>query len=295
MTQRSLIIVLLVAGISFGISAQRIIAGMHGSQDYYYNFLPDIILTSTSGSFNVTYSLDINNDGINDLTLGAQHEVTNWEGATSSYLISLNQTGFALERFDSCFAIFDSTLQYHLYYVEPIAKSFSKYDTIGKSTSWYPGKLYMAYSRGSVNKPWNQGYGCGGMMDTTQTDYYVGVRVLIPNDTLYGWVKIRFTYLSVTIEEYGCNKYSIGMDDPLNESFISIFPNPTNGQLFIRNSRFGRSDCNVKVFDVLGESIYESELNTEKTTIDLSEKPKGVYVVKLYCDNESITKKVIVQ
>lgn len=296
MTQRSLIIVLLVAGISFGISAQRIIAGMHGSNDYYYDFIPDKILSlSTSTYDHVTHSLDINNDGINDLIFGAQREVNHWNGYIGLYLSSLNQTGFTIEGFDSCFAIFDSTLQYQLFYLEAMAKSFSKYDTIRNNLFWYPSKVYMKYGRGSVNQPWIQGYSCGGIMDTNKTDYYVGVKVLIPNDTLYGWIKIRIGDFSITIEEYACNLHSIGMDEPLNEFDISIYPNPTNGQLFIRNTRFNKSKCTIQVFNVLGECIFKAYLNSEETTIDISEKPKGIYMIKVFSDNACFAKKVIVQ
>lgn len=282
--------------LSFTISGQHILAGIHGNQDYFYDFVPDKSLGFASGSGGtVTYSLDINNDGINDLIFGAQREVTNWDGNSGSFVISMNQTGFALEGFDSCFAIFDSTLQYHLYYLEAMAKSFSKYDTISNNAFWYPSKVYMGYSRGSVNKPWIYGYGCGSMMDTTQGDYYVGVRVVIPNDTLFGWVKIRATTNSVTIEEFACNLYSIGMHKNFNEVDVSIYPNPTNGQLTILNTRYDKHQSIVIIFNLLGEMILECEPDTEKTTIDLSDQPKGVYMCRISSNQGNVTKKIIIQ
>lgn len=73
---------------------------------------------------------------------------------------------------------------------------------------------------------------------------------------------------------------------------LQIFPNPTESELTITTE--GEILKEIKVINVLGEIIYQTELANQQITIDLSRQPKGIYFVKVTDTNKNITNKKIV-
>ena len=71
-----------------------------------------------------------------------------------------------------------------------------------------------------------------------------------------------------------------------------IFPNPSNGN-FIINCK--RNIYTFEIFNVIGEKVFQSEINNQKSEIDLSLKPKGIYFVKIYDGVEIYTEKIVIQ
>ncbi|MDR1847257.1 MAG: leucine-rich repeat protein [Bacteroidales bacterium] len=69
---------------------------------------------------------------------------------------------------------------------------------------------------------------------------------------------------------------------------ISLYPNPASETI---NITCGEKINSIEVVDLLGKVIYQGN----KTTIDVSTFAKGNYFVRIYTDNGSITKKVIVE
>jgi hypothetical protein len=81
----------------------------------------------------------------------------------------------------------------------------------------------------------------------------------------------------------------------LDDSAISIFPNPNNGILNLQlseNVQF--SDVqNISIFDLKGALMYKNASFIEK--IDLKNAVKGIYVVKIQCTNGLFVKKVVLK
>lgn len=74
-------------------------------------------------------------------------------------------------------------------------------------------------------------------------------------------------------------------------SELLIFPNPTNGLINIElNSN--KSYFEIEVFSLLGELVYVNKVNSPKLTFDLSQYPKGVYLVKIKQDNHYYHEKI---
>ncbi|MGZ4035193.1 MAG: T9SS type A sorting domain-containing protein [Bacteroidia bacterium] len=84
-----------------------------------------------------------------------------------------------------------------------------------------------------------------------------------------------------------------GINEYKNEKSITIFPNPSSGNLTIRSNLTG--DINVEINNLLGEKIVQLILNSSQTSIDLSTFPKGLYFLKAKSGNitESIQKIVL--
>jgi len=78
-----------------------------------------------------------------------------------------------------------------------------------------------------------------------------------------------------------------------NKMDISIFPNPTLGQI---NFQMDYSEnVQVTIFNVLGKCIYTNYFDDSKCSIDLNAQPAGIYFIKIKSENNIITKKIIIQ
>jgi hypothetical protein len=79
-----------------------------------------------------------------------------------------------------------------------------------------------------------------------------------------------------------------------NKLDLNIFPNPNNGQFEIRYSSLSSLKTEIKILDVLGKVVYQTELTNNKSLIDLNTQAAGIYYVILTNENNQITKKIIV-
>lgn len=97
---------------------------------------------------------------------------------------------------------------------------------------------------------------------------------------------------------YNCSSISAtfyftltGINDNFNTVNISVYPNPNNGLVFL--DLFNVSISEIKVLSSLGEIVYQSNKNV--SSIDLSAKPKGVYLLLLTANAQTFSKKIILQ
>ncbi len=76
-----------------------------------------------------------------------------------------------------------------------------------------------------------------------------------------------------------------------NSNNLSVYPNPAHGifELVVTNDTFIKEKPEIKIYNVLGEIIYQTEMVNEKSEIDLAEQPAGIYFIKV----GSLTKKII--
>ena len=70
-----------------------------------------------------------------------------------------------------------------------------------------------------------------------------------------------------------------------NESFTSIYPNPTEDILNIEISNAVKQGIEIEIFNTTGKVIYKKEYKNIKThfveQLDLSGYAKGIYLVKV--------------
>ncbi len=85
---------------------------------------------------------------------------------------------------------------------------------------------------------------------------------------------------------------STTINEPTTNSEIAkIYPNPSNGIFTVES---GAMISNIEIINVLGEKIYSSKVNSEKTVIDLNSQPKGIYFYKIIAsDGGNSTGKLI--
>lgn len=86
-------------------------------------------------------------------------------------------------------------------------------------------------------------------------------------------------------------------EKPLKEA-ISIFPNPSNGNFQLQiNSSLTAKMFDLGIYTVKGEKVFaKSDLQQQNTTnIEISDLPKGIYVMRLYGKKEIYSRKIVVQ
>ena len=74
------------------------------------------------------------------------------------------------------------------------------------------------------------------------------------------------------------NKVGIVEPEQLN---IRVYPNPTNGMVTV--SGFNEY-AKVQVFNSIGQVVFETSINSDKSVLDLTELNSGIYVLKLETD-----------
>jgi PKD repeat protein len=77
-------------------------------------------------------------------------------------------------------------------------------------------------------------------------------------------------------------------------SAVSIYPNPNSGIFNVTLAAEINSDMTVNVYNTLGEMVKTITVDSNATSVDLTEFASGVYVVKVIADNQIATKKITV-
>jgi len=88
---------------------------------------------------------------------------------------------------------------------------------------------------------------------------------------------------------------SVGINEPVQNVNIQLYPNPTNGQIHIESKEWKVK--NVEIFDVFGKNIrintqIRPENSETETVINISHLPAGVYFVRISTETGVVIKKV---
>lgn len=88
------------------------------------------------------------------------------------------------------------------------------------------------------------------------------------------------------------NIASVGIGELDTSYGINIFPNPCMGTFIIATKE---NNHLITITNMLGEDIYQSEIKSQKSEIDLSSQSKGIYFVKIYEGNRIHLEKIVIQ
>jgi len=81
-----------------------------------------------------------------------------------------------------------------------------------------------------------------------------------------------------------------------DNEIITIYPNPTNGIFTINlTSDVSNLISDVCITDLTGKIVYLKEKNGNNFTVNISDKPNGIYILKILYDNKIISRKIIKQ
>ena len=100
---------------------------------------------------------------------------------------------------------------------------------------------------------------------------------------------------------YGCPGYATftqsvslctGITQLVNESSVSVFPNPFTDVITVKNTF---KNSTIVIVDVLGKVVFEKQIVSSETSIDLSELKTGFYQLMVNGESNSYTQKIIKQ
>jgi hypothetical protein len=79
------------------------------------------------------------------------------------------------------------------------------------------------------------------------------------------------------------------------DKYIHCFPNPSSGNFTLETSIQLSATTTCEIYNLLGEKIMDKNIENEKTEIDLSAYPKGIYFVRIASEGTIFTDKIIIQ
>lgn len=89
------------------------------------------------------------------------------------------------------------------------------------------------------------------------------------------------------------NTCLVGQNEHNNPSIISIYPNPTKGEITI-NLGTNNNSCLIEIYTFTGKVIYKNNIVNDSRKLDLSHLNKGVFLVKLTSKNNVKIEKLII-
>lgn len=78
-----------------------------------------------------------------------------------------------------------------------------------------------------------------------------------------------------------------------HNSIVSILPNPNSGKFILSLYDKTVNNFSIKIFDILGNLVYEKQSNAIINQIDISKQHKGIYFININGENINKTIKVI--
>ena len=89
----------------------------------------------------------------------------------------------------------------------------------------------------------------------------------------------------------------MGVSD-MNLNIVGLYPNPNNGQFFLKANNISKGEVKTKIFDTAGKMVYNSTNNHFGGSLDQSysvKLPSGVYMVTIETADGSSTHKLIIK
>lgn len=87
-----------------------------------------------------------------------------------------------------------------------------------------------------------------------------------------------------------CTLSTIGFDK--NNVQLSVYPNPASDNLHITSSE---NTTDITVYNMLGQKVKQVKVNSNESTIDVSNLTSGTYFILANTANGSVTEKIIIK
>jgi alpha-tubulin suppressor-like RCC1 family protein len=86
----------------------------------------------------------------------------------------------------------------------------------------------------------------------------------------------------------------VGVEEAITDKLsLEVFPNPNSGK-FILEHHHTFQKSTLEIFNAMGEKISQIGINDQKTEIDLSNQPNGIYFIHLRTEKGTVSKKIII-
>ncbi|MGE0090819.1 MAG: T9SS type A sorting domain-containing protein, partial [Bacteroidales bacterium] len=89
-----------------------------------------------------------------------------------------------------------------------------------------------------------------------------------------------------------------GINDPASFVSVHVYPNPSNGQFNIELNAQKAGNFDLEIINVLGQVIYQKQITqdgTHKDMIDISDKAKGLYYIRITDGTSTKVQKLMIK
>jgi len=83
--------------------------------------------------------------------------------------------------------------------------------------------------------------------------------------------------------------------EAVNNSLISVYPNPAKDQISVDLTSLNASDATVKIMNASGFVVYEGKASNSVESINTSSYNKGIYMVQVSSGNSVSNKKIVIE
>jgi len=242
----------------------------YGDNINYFDIDGEFIVYSSGWPEEVTKELDINSDGINDISFIA------YSGSSPSY----SATGASIQTSDyTSVCIIESD------YLNYLPEHLS----INDNMIWNTGHLTFRNQGFSPNSP---NY-TNGVWQNDIPAYMIS-RTVTDNDTIFAWFKVSiYTKYNakINIHDYAVYGESINTEEifPIN---FTICPNPSTGIVNITFENY-TNPIEFEIYDISGRVILHDVAKLKYHSLDLSYLSKGMYFIKTNSIKQSAVKFIL--
>ena len=175
-------------------------------------------------------------------------------------------------------------------------------------------------------------YSCDSIIETNLSILYINPSLdqsqniyLTSNETdplaTYQWVTCpRYTpiagetsinFTATSLGDYAC-KVSMGNCTQISEcisvtsldstvsinqfskSDIKVYPNPNNGRFTLELDKEPNSELNITISNAIGQVVHRQLITSSVNIIDLQGVRKGVYILDLFSENQSVKTRIVI-
>ena len=102
--------------------------------------------------------------------------------------------------------------------------------------------------------------------------------------------------LKSTVSRPGSTNFAVPETPGLDDMKITVYPNPTQGILYVDIAGIEiPQDAQIEIFTANGASVGKWTGVSSTHTVDITEKPAGIYIVRLTLDKEHVNSWKIVK
>src|SRR5690606_17110786 len=147
---------------------------------------------------------------------------------------------------------------------------------------------YQYYVSTSITPPFSgyattaTSYNAKGLSKNTQ--YYMHLRSYCGGNDISAWRSTGFVTNDKTTGIGAANN---------DEMSMSVYPNPAHDEIKLVLKGLNNISGTIVLTDITGKVMLQQEISAEETTINISDLPQGIYLVKYNDQNQSQTIKML--
>ncbi len=251
--------------------------GMNSGQGVtYFDIDPDSVLIEMwgSGEKTETYELDLNHDGINDYKFQSYYQISPGHTYRNATVEPLNNSEVCL-------------VQSGLIDPDPMYSGCMLSNDLAWTNSMSTLSLY-----------WFSGYnytGSAGIWNNIY-DKFMGLRLVVNNDTLYGWVRITMTPPRIIFKDYAWYRDVTHIGENSEIHNVSIFPNPVKDILCFSFEDDLMLPNEYSIKNIQGETVLSgNNISANFYCIQFNHLPDGLYILQLRYNNDIVNRKIIIE